>query len=92
MLKLNKDKNDLNVLSLYRILFHACKLLIGTVKLYLNDLIQNYIPVKRLWSESCSRLTVPTSHTRSYGNKSLGASAPMMWNKLANQIKLSPNK
>jgi len=50
--------------------------------------VQNvYTIVRLLWSKSYSLLTVPKSHTAMYGEKSLRASPPRLWNKLPNYIK-----
>jgi len=47
-----------------------------------------YIPVKMLRSESYSLLRVQKSHTAMFGEKSFRASAPGLWNKLPNHIKI----
>ena len=56
--------------SLYKILFHTFKVLNGTTSVYLSDLIEKYIPVIMLRSESYSLFRVPRSHTARYGERS----------------------
>jgi len=74
------------------ILFHTFNVLSGTASLYLSDLIETYITVRMLQSESYSLLRVPRSHTALYGERSFRASAPRLWNKLPKHIKLAANK
>ena len=64
----------------------------GTTPGYLSDLIVKYTPVRILRSESYSRLRIPKSHPAKYGDKSFRASAPRLWNKLLNHIKLAASK
>ena len=78
--------------SLYKILFLTFKVLNGTAPVYLSDLIEKYIPVRMLRSESYSLLRVPRSHTAMYGERSFRASAPRLWNELPNHIKLAASK
>ena len=59
--------------SMYKILFLPFKVLV-----YLSDLIEKYLPVRMLLSESYSLLRVPIM----YGERSFPASAPRLWNKL----------
>jgi hypothetical protein len=56
--------------SMYKILFHTFKVFNGTAPVYLSDLIEKYITVRMLRSESFSLLRVPRSHTAVYGEKS----------------------
>ena len=78
--------------SLYNILCHTLKVLNETAPVYLRDLIEKYIPVKMLRSESYSLLRVPRSHTTMYGERSFRASTPRMWDELPNHIKLAASK
>jgi len=48
--------------SLYKILFLTFKVINGIASVYLSDLIEKYIPVRMLRSESYSLLRVPRSH------------------------------
>ena len=78
--------------SVYKILFLTSKVLNGIAPVYLNDLIEKYIQVKMLRSESYSPLRVPRSHTAMYGERSFRASAPRLWNELPNHIKLAASR
>jgi len=78
--------------SLYKVLFLTFKVLNGTAPVYLSDLIEKYIPVRMLRSETCSLLRVPRSHTAMYGKRSFRPSAPRLWNELSNYIKLAASK
>jgi len=76
----------------YKILFLTFKVLNGTAPVYLSDLIETYISLKMLQSESYSLLRVPRSHTAIYGGVSFQASAPRLWNELQNQINLAASR
>jgi hypothetical protein len=72
--------------SMYRILFHTFSVLSGIAPLYLSDLIENYIPVRMLRSETNSLLIVQTKPAAMYRERSFRASAPRLWNELPNHI------
>ena len=78
--------------SVYKILFLTFKVLNGTAPLYLNDLIEKYIPVRMFRSESYSLLRVTRSHTAMYRKKSFRASTHRLWNELPNHIKLTATR
>ena len=78
--------------SLYKIMFLTFKVLNGTAPVYLSDLIEKYILVGMLRSESYSLLRVPRSHTEMYRKRPFRASAPRLWNELPNNIKHATNK
>jgi len=72
--------------------FHTVKVLRETAAPYLSDLIENYISVRTLRSESYSLLRVQQSRESMRGKKSFRASAPRLWNELPNRIKLATSK
>ena len=78
--------------SLYMIPFLTFIVLNRTAPEYLSDLIEKYMPVRLLRSESYSLLRVPRSHTGMYGGRSVRATAPRLGNELPNHIKLAASK
>jgi len=78
--------------SLYKILFHTFKVPNGTAPVYLSDLIETYIPVRMLRSESYSFLRVSRNRIAVYEERSFRASTPRLWNELPNHIKLAASK
>ena len=66
---------------LFKILFHTFNVLTGTGPVYLNDLIEKYLPMRMLRSEAYSLLRIPKNHTAMYGEISFRASAPRLRNK-----------
>ena len=78
--------------SLYKTPFHTFKVLSETTSLHLSDLIQKYIAVRLLRTESYSLLTVSKSHTTMYWKKSFLSSPLKFRNRLPNCIKFKASK
>ena len=73
--------------SLYKIPFHAFKVLSGTALPYLSDLIEKYILVRTLRSESSSLLGYQKA-IQQYTERNPSEQYPRLWNKLPKHIKL----
>ena len=65
--------------SLYKILFHAFKWLVGTAPLYLSHLIQRFIPARLLLSEPRSRFIVPNKNPYNYVRSDCGINYLIIW-------------
>jgi hypothetical protein len=71
----------------YKILMYVYKALHGLAPDYLSDLIQLHQPARSLRSGSRTMLTVPHTHSATYGNRCLTQSAADLWNSLPEEIK-----
>ena len=76
---------------LYKILLLTYKALNGLAPLYLCDMLERYIPVRRLRPSDNYHLSVPRYNLKSYGGRAFSVVAPKLWNNLPLDIKLSPN-
>ena len=56
---------------------------------YISDLIKPYTPTRSLRSESKHLLVKPRYTLETYGRRSFEVSAPLLWNTLPHDIKLS---
>ena len=75
-----------------RIVFKLCsityKCLNGLAPAYLTELIQTYQPPRRLRSgEDGFFLSVPRSHTKTFGDRAFSIAAPTLWNALPRPIR-----
>lgn len=57
---------------------------------YLKELIQPYVPSRRLRSSSKNLLTVPKFTLKTYGSRAFSVTAPSLWNSLPEAIRQSP--
>lgn len=71
----------------YKILVHTYKALHGEGPSYLKNLVQRYIPRRSLRSQDSLTLVPPTRRTVTYGDRSFSSSAPLLWNRLPNQLR-----
>jgi len=61
---------------------------------YLSSLFSYYVPSRLLRSSSDSlarRLVVPRTRTSTFGDRAFGVAAPLLWNELPPDIRLSPS-
>ena len=71
----------------FKILLLTFKCLHGLAPKYLQNLIQEYIPCRRLRSSSKSLLVAPSVATKSYGYRSFRFSSAFLWNGLPVEVK-----
>ena len=65
---------------LYKILLLTYKALNGLAPLYLCDMLERYIPVRRLRSSDNYLLSIPWYNLKSYGGRAFSIVAPKLWN------------
>jgi hypothetical protein len=73
----------------FKILLITFKALNGMAPQYISDLIKPYTPTRSLRSESKHLLVKPRYTLETYGRRSFEVSAPLLWNTLPHDIKLS---
>ena len=75
----------------YKILLMTYKALNGMAPEFISDLIQLYVSARSLRSSSGSRLEVPCSVTKFYGERAYASTAAHLWNSLPNNICQAPS-
>ena len=70
--------------SQYKVIFKA---LHGLAPVYLTARVKPYVPSCSLRSQSASLLQVPTTTTKTYGNRRFDKSASTLWNNIPLQLK-----
>ena len=71
----------------YKILLLTYQCLNGTAPSYLQDLIVQYTPTRKLRSNSKSLLVAPSTQTKYYGTRSFTNSSAELWNSLPDIVK-----
>ena len=72
--------------SIFKILLITYKALAGMAPSYISKLINLYVPTRALRSATNKRLTVPSSSTKFYGDRSFAFAAASLWNSLPTNI------
>ena len=73
----------------FKILLITFKALNGLVPNYICELLHQYQPTRSLRSSTQNLLSVPRTHTTTYGDHAFSVSAPKLWNSLPTEIRLS---
>ena len=73
----------------FKILLITFKALNGLALNYICELLHQYQPTRSLRSSTRHLLSVPRSHTTTYGDRAFSVSAPKLWNSLSIEIRLS---
>ena len=71
----------------YKIVLLCHKVLIHKSPTYLASVLTPYLPQRNLRSSSKQLLVVPTSSTCTYGDRAFASAAPILWNKLPDNLK-----
>ena len=71
----------------YKILLLTYKSLHDSAPVFVCDIIHRYVPSRSLRSASESRLVLPNSSLKSYGDRSFAYAAPFLWNNLPIRIR-----
>ena len=71
----------------YKIVLLCHKVLIHKSPTYLASVLTPYLPQQNLRSSSKQLLVVPTSSTCTYGDHAFASAAPILWNKLPDNLK-----
>ena len=71
----------------YKIVLLCHKVIIHQSPTYLTDIITPYIPPRNLRSSNKHVLVVPSSSTRTYGDRAFATAAPILWNKLPDKLR-----
>lgn len=71
----------------FKILLLTYKALHEMAPTYVADLLNRYIPARRLRSSSKKLLVVPTIRTKTYGQRAFSYAAPYLWNLLPEHLK-----
>ncbi len=74
----------------YKLLLLTYKVLHGMAPEFISDLVQVYAPTRVLRSSSESRLKVPRSSTKFYGDRAYSCAAANLWNNIPNNIRQAP--
>ena len=77
--------------SKYKVMLYTYKAFYNLGPSYINDLVEEYIPVRALRSASQALLRVPSYRTATYGSRSFRVSAPTLWNVLPESMKTAPS-
>ena len=73
--------------SQYKLIIYVFKALHGLAPVYLTELVKPYVPSRSLHSQSASLLHVPTTRTKTYGNRRFDKTASTLWNNIPLQLK-----
>ena len=73
---------------IFKVLCVTFKCFHGSAPTYLSDLVQPYVPSRSLRSTNQHLLCQPSSHTRTYGERSFSVAAPKLWNDLPLSIRV----
>ena len=71
----------------YKILLYVYKALHDLAPAYMRDMLQTYQPARPLRSGCRSLLSVPRTHTVTYGNRSFRKISAELWNNLPGDLK-----
>ena len=71
----------------YKILLFVYKCRHGLAPAYLEELISEYVPGRRLRSADSNLLCVPRMKLKRYGERAFAYIAPFLWNKLPQNIR-----
>ena len=71
----------------YKPILYVLKALHGLAPVYLTELVKPYVPSRSLRSQSASLLQVPTTRTKTYGNRRFDKTASTLWNNIPLQLK-----
>ena len=75
--------------SQYKLLLYVYKALNDLAPLYLKELITPYKPARSLRSESAFLLQVPTTRTKTYGERRFDKAAATLWNALPAHLRMA---
>ncbi|KAM9790323.1 uncharacterized protein ACBT44_018929 isoform 1-T2 [Syngnathus typhle] len=75
---------------IFKILLLTFKALHHLAPTYLSDLLVPYCPNRPLRSSNTSRLTVPKSKLKSFGDRAFSCTSPRLWNSLPQSVCDSP--
>ncbi len=73
--------------STYKILLYVYKVFPDLAPAYMRDLLQTYQPARPVRSGCRSQLSVPRTHTVTYGNRSFRKISAELWNNLPEDLK-----
>ena len=76
---------------IYKLLLLTYKAMHQSAPVFISDIICRYVPSRSLRSASESRLVVPKSLLKTYGDRSFAYAAPFLWNNLPPDIRKSPS-
>ena len=71
----------------HKTLTYIYKAIEGTAPSYLSDLIEPYVPRRRLRSEGLNLLEVPKYERECYGQRKFSSAAPDLWNRLPDDMR-----
>ncbi len=71
----------------FKILLYVYKALPDLAPAYMRDMLQTYQPARPLRSGGRSLLSVPKTHTLTYGNRSFSKISAELWNNLPENLK-----
>ena len=71
----------------YKILLTTHRALNGKAPQYITDLLTPYIPARNLRSEGEGYLVVPTTHTKTFGERAFSFAVAVEWNKLPKKLR-----
>ena len=71
----------------YKILLYTFKALNGTSPAYIAGMVQTYRPTRSLRSQSQSLLCVPKTRATTYGDRTFGKAAAVLWNGLPQSLR-----
>ena len=75
--------------SQYKLLLYVFKALNNLAPVYLKELIKPYKPARSLRSESASLLQVPSTRTKTYGERRFDKVAASLWNSLPVHLRVA---
>ena len=71
----------------YKLLLLTFKSQNNKAPVYLADLLEPYIPIRALRSDTQERLVQPKTRTKKYGDRAFSTCGPKLWNELPQNIK-----
>ena len=75
----------------FKILLLTFKSLNGLAPVYIDEMIQRYVPNRKLRSSSAFLLKQNKWNLKSYGFRTFTVAAPFLWNSLPLEVKSSPS-
>ena len=75
----------------FKILLFTYKSLNGHAPEYISNMLSPYVPSRPLRSEDKLLLITPRWRLKNFGKRSFVVAAPMLWNSLPLELKLSPS-
>ena len=73
----------------FKILLLTYKALNNQAPFYIRDMLDIYVPARKLRLSSKCLLKVPISNIKSYGDRAFSVAAPKLWNQLPLNIRLT---